>query len=150
MARLASGAPDAIALIDAATARCISYGELDALVAAAAARLRADAGPGGLAALFAGNDVDAIVELLGALAAGVPVMLLDRALDPTLAAGVLARYRPEVVRGRAGVALGGGHRGGVAPGRDLGAGVGARAAARGETRDRDGEAPGHARRHGDP
>ncbi|MBK9037247.1 MAG: AMP-binding protein [Myxococcales bacterium] len=109
MARLAVGAPAAIALIDATTDRRISYAELDALVAVAAARLRADGG--GLVALFAGNDVASIVELLGAWAAGLPVLLLDRALDAELADAVLDRYRPEVVRGRAWV----GRRGGVAP-----------------------------------
>ena len=96
-----AGAGGAVALIDGASGARITYAELAEQVGAAAERLRADAGPGGIAFLFAGNDVTTVVELLGALMAGVPVALIDRRLDGALVDGLIERYRPEVVRGAA-------------------------------------------------
>lgn len=91
---------DAIALIDAATATPVTYGELGARVAAAAAALQARAA-GGIAFLCCRNDVATIVDYLAALTAAVPVVLLDARLDAAALGALIARYQPEVVLGRA-------------------------------------------------
>ncbi len=104
-----------VALIDAATGEGLTYRELGARVVAASARLRAAAGPAGIAVGFVGNDLASVLDYLGALAAGVPIVLLDRRLDDALAGPLLARYRPEVVLGRAYA----GPAGGTAPHPDL-------------------------------
>lgn len=105
---LVAGADDAVALIDARDDRAITYAALRAEVAAAGAALAAAAGPGGLAFVFAGNDVASIVDVLAALHAGVPVALFDRRLADDLAQALVAAYQPEVIRGRALAAPGGG------------------------------------------
>ena len=97
---LGAGRADAIALIDAATATRVSYGELRARVGAAAAALATRAG-GGIAFLCCQNDVATVVAYLAALTAGVPVVLLDARLDAAALAALIARYQPEVVLGRA-------------------------------------------------
>jgi len=97
---LAGGQPEAVALVDGASGERISYGALRARVDAEAAAVRALAGAGGLAVVFARNDVASVVSLLGAIAAGVPVLLLDPGLDLERAGNLVERYRPEVVRGR--------------------------------------------------
>ena len=97
---LGAGRADAIALIDAATATQVSYGELRARVDAAAAALATRAG-GGIAFLCCQNDVATVVAYLAALTAGVPVALVDARLDAAALAALIARYQPEVVLGRA-------------------------------------------------
>ncbi len=97
---LGAGRADAIALIDAATATRVSYGELRARVDAAATALAARAG-GGIAFLCCQNNVATVVDYLAALTAGVPVVLLDARLAAAALDALVARYQPEVVLGRA-------------------------------------------------
>lgn len=103
MDELLAGADDAVALIEARTGRTLTYRALRAAVADAAAALRP-----GLAFVFARNDVDSVVALLGALAAGVPVALFDARLDELRAGALIERYQPETIVGRAAAAGGGG------------------------------------------
>ncbi len=109
---LAAGAPDAVALIDAATGERVSYAALASRTAAAGAALAARA-RGGLAFAFVGNDLASIVDVLGALDAGVPIALFDRGLDRAAATALVARYRPEVIVGAPD--LGEAGEGGIAP-----------------------------------
>ena len=108
-------AGDAIALIDGASGARVSYRALAAQVAEAADRLHG-AAAGGLAFVFARNDVASVVAYLGALAAGVPVVLCDPQLPDDKAAALIERYRPAVVHGRD---LPPGPAGGEAPHADL-------------------------------
>ena len=112
---LAAGAPDAIALVDATTGERVTYAALATRTASAGAALAARV-RGGVAFLFVGNDVASIVEVLGALDAGVPIALVDRGLDRAAAAALVARYQPEVSVGAPELAAG---EGGAAPHPDL-------------------------------
>jgi acyl-CoA synthetase (AMP-forming)/AMP-acid ligase II len=113
---LTAGRPKAVALVDAASGIRVTYDELRRRVDGEAVALRAEAGQGGIAVAFAASDVASVVTYLGALAAGVPVLLLDPRLDDARARALVARYRPEVVRGRAIAEA----RGGAAPDPALG------------------------------
>ncbi len=86
---------DSVALVEPDGSR-VSYGALAKRVADAAsamARVRR------LVFLFSRNDVNSVIALLGALAAGAPVALLDAGLDPTLKRKLIDAYLPEVLVG---------------------------------------------------
>lgn len=102
------GADDAIALVEAATGRRLTYAALREAVARDAADAIAI---GGVRFLFARNDVATVVSLYGALDAGVPVALFDARLDDARAQALIDHYRPEAIVGRALAAA----SGGVAP-----------------------------------
>lgn len=102
------GDPHALALVDVASGERVSRGALAERVSAAATALRDRVGPGGVAFLFAGNDVPSVVSYLAALQARVPVALLDPKAPDAVAADLVARYRPEVVLGRDLAPTGGG------------------------------------------
>ena len=100
-AEFLSGAPDKVALIDAASGARVTYGELAARVARAARELAEEARGfgGGPAFVFAGNDVATVVHLLAGFAAGVPVALFDPRLADDAMAELRRRYRPAAIRG---------------------------------------------------
>lgn len=106
-ATLLGGDGGAIAVVDGATGRAITYGELRVRASDAGAVLAAQAGEGGLAFVFARNDVDTIAAIAGALEAGVPFALLDARLPAARAAALVERYAPRVLAGAvpAGVAI---------------------------------------------
>jgi len=87
------GADDAVALIDAPTGHPVTYGELRAAIAAVAYRP-------GLVFVFARNDVATVVGFLGALAAGVPVALLDARMSEARGRALVDAYQPETIVGR--------------------------------------------------
>jgi acyl-CoA synthetase (AMP-forming)/AMP-acid ligase II len=85
---------DAPCLLDDRGGAWIGYGALAALAAERAATL---AGPKALVFLYMGNDVASVAALLGALAAGHAVALLDPNLPAATRAGLHAAYGPDIL-----------------------------------------------------
>lgn len=115
---------DAAALIDSARGAAVSHGELDAMVVARAAQLRAH---GGLLLLIAEGSVDALAWYLAALDAGVPVILADA--TPHAVGNLVGAYAPTMILAGLGLSAAlpaHGYRAASAPGEDaLGLWVGA-------------------------
>lgn len=84
--------PDRVAVVEAATGRTATYGELEGLASAFADRLRA-AGvrPGDRVAFRLSKSIDALVALFGALGAGAAYVPLDPGAPDERTATVLAR-----------------------------------------------------------
>ena len=81
-----------VLLLDAESGAVVTAAE----VRARAAQLRALVGPG-LAFLAGGNSLDGVRDFVAALEAGIPVALIDPGLDSDLLAGLVERYRPDVM-----------------------------------------------------
>lgn len=82
----------AIALLDAASGRAITYEALAARAARAGEALAAATPAGSIAFVLARNDVETIATIVGALEAGVPFALLDARLPDDKAAALVAHY----------------------------------------------------------
>ena len=85
--------PGRVVLIDADTGAVPTYRELSER----ADEVRSEVGCRGLAFLFADMTVRSVADFLALRAAGHAVALVDAALAPDLAAGLLERYRPDIV-----------------------------------------------------
>ena len=112
VAALLGGAPGRVALIDASSGARVTYGELAARVEKAAAGLADEVKGfgGGVAFVFAANDVASVVALLAGFAAKVPVALFDPRMPDEVMDDLRRRYRPAAIRGQRSVeaALAGG------------------------------------------
>lgn len=107
---LAGNAPDRPALLDDAGGDWLSYGGLTAEAQGWAARMP---GPRGLVLLYARNDIASVAALLGALAAGHAVALLDPRLPDETRVDLETLYGPTWVIGRSAGQLD--HPGGEGP-----------------------------------
>lgn len=99
---LLAGAGGDIALVDADHRTALTYAELRDRVVAAAAALPGRAGPG-LVLIYADNDIDTVVRLLSAWAAGHAVLLADPSLPADAREGLELAYSPDVVLGPGGM-----------------------------------------------
>lgn len=86
--------PDAPALIDAATDRTWSYGELDEAVATIAASLEAAKS---VVFLLVRRDIPSLLAYLGALRAGHAVLPMEADSDPSFLRPLVATYDPEFI-----------------------------------------------------
>jgi acyl-coenzyme A synthetase/AMP-(fatty) acid ligase len=97
VADLVAGEPGQVALVDARTGEQLSYGELEAAVAAVAGALRPPAGA--LAFLYTSNRPADVVAELGFARGGLAVALLDASLPEPQRRALEGAYLPEVVAG---------------------------------------------------